>query len=545
MVRGRSETPTGEGGGRGASAGPGPRGRSQDRSGGGANNNAGLMKGKRRPPPPDGNSNLGGGSSHHSSAGQGAGGQQQQQQQFKTKKHKMPKQVRKAVPKKVRKATGKGYKRAKKMGARPVKKFQNTTLGQRIAPPEKCGTAKICSYIFAVLLLIASSIGLVIATGNAGALENFAKGVSPDFDITNLQDPFAGGQIVGVWSVPSKTGLEMEILNALDDSWQAVFTLAVTDWEFGSPDALSLTTTRVDHDPECTPVDGKIKVCNGDYGEQPWRGLATCILDRDRNYANCNAKMNDYYLGNGDLDLKQYTMCHEIGHGFGLPHTDEDFNNADLGNCLDYTENFSVNKSPDASNYDKLVEFYGTVGGGGGGGGRNRRGRGLEEEEEEEEEKSNSSQQGRYLRKHASHKIQTTSTSTLEVHHSKSNDTTAAAATSASTTTASTFSFEMSQELRLAKQTAQPPIILAPTPPHIWEKRKFLLEQFESIVKNHQGVGGTASIFGNSDSGSTSALLAKYGWKVTEKTLFEVEHMIDLGDGYSLEVQISASDWGV
>lgn len=52
-----------------------------------------------------------------------------------------------------------------------------------------------------------------------------------------------------------------------------------------------------------------------------------------------------------------------MGHGFGLPHTDEDFNNADLGNCLDYTENWGANKSPDASNYDKLAEFYGVVSG--------------------------------------------------------------------------------------------------------------------------------------------------------------------------------------
>mmetsp|Transcript_46309 Transcript_46309/g.112253 ORF Transcript_46309/g.112253 Transcript_46309/m.112253 type:complete len:481 (-) Transcript_46309:240-1682(-) len=479
MDRGRNETPAGAEGARGASAGPGPRGKSKDRSGAAANN-AGLMKGKR----PD---NLGG-SSHH------GGGNNQ-----KYKKRRVPKQVRKAVPKKVRKATGKGYKKVKKnVVVKPVKKFQNTTLGQRIAPREKCGTAKICSYIFAVILLIVSSIGLVIATGNADALTEI---VAPNFDINNLQDQFAGNQIVGIWSVPDKTGLAMEILNALDDSWQAVFTLAVTDWEFGSPDALSLTSTKVAYDSECTPVDGKIKVCNGDYGEQPWRGLATCILDQNRNYANCNAKMNDYYLRNGELDLKQYTMCHEIGHGFGLPHTDEDFNNADLGNCLDYTENFGVNKSPDASNYAKLVEFYGSVGGA-------RRGR-------------------RGLRKHNNAgnvrpSAMTTTTSTLEAH-SKSED----ANTNTTTTVlpeSSEPSFEMSEELAQQKQTAQPPVITT-TPPHIWKKRKTVLEQFESIVFKE---------------GVDSALLEKYGWKVMEKTLFEVEHMIDLGDGYLLEVQISA-----
>jgi hypothetical protein len=52
----------------------------------------------------------------------------------------------------------------------------------------------------------------------------------------------------------------------------------------------------------------------------------------------------------------------KIGHGFGLQHTDEDFFNSDLGNCLDYTNNPEVNQSPDESNFNFLVELYGEVG---------------------------------------------------------------------------------------------------------------------------------------------------------------------------------------
>lgn len=56
-------------------------------------------------------------------------------------------------------------------------------------------------------------------------------------------------------------------------------------------------------------------------------------------------------------------MCHETGHGFGLPHTDETFGNADLGNCMDYTNNPERNKQPDESNYKLLADFYGVVDG--------------------------------------------------------------------------------------------------------------------------------------------------------------------------------------
>merc|ERR1712183_488070 len=70
---------------------------------------------------------------------------------------------------------------------------------------------------------------------------------------------------------------------------------------------------------------------------------------------------NEYYLHNADIYKRQYTMCHEIGHGFGLPHTDEQFDNADLGNCLDYTNNPRANLHPDASNFNRLKELYGVV----------------------------------------------------------------------------------------------------------------------------------------------------------------------------------------
>lgn len=49
--------------------------------------------------------------------------------------------------------------------------------------------------------------------------------------------------------------------------------------------------------------------------------------------------------------------------GFGLSHTDEDFWNRDLGNCLDYTNHPETNMHPDSSNYQLLAELYGEVAG--------------------------------------------------------------------------------------------------------------------------------------------------------------------------------------
>lgn len=56
-------------------------------------------------------------------------------------------------------------------------------------------------------------------------------------------------------------------------------------------------------------------------------------------------------------------MCHEIGHGFGLPHRDEIPNNPDLGSCLDYTYRFENNVHPDSSvDFDNLKNLYGVIG---------------------------------------------------------------------------------------------------------------------------------------------------------------------------------------
>lgn len=77
-----------------------------------------------------------------------------------------------------------------------------------------------------------------------------------------------------------------------------------------------------------------------------------------RIYAS-TAKLNEYYLNFESDAQKLYTACHELGHGFGLPHWDVDFFNKDLGNCMDYTQNPERNSKPDASNFLYLAQLYG------------------------------------------------------------------------------------------------------------------------------------------------------------------------------------------
>merc|ERR1712087_10936 len=122
--------------------------------------------------------------------------------------------------------------------------------------------------------------------------------------------------------------------------------------------ALDLIAISTAADRDCEPVFQSMKVCNGDYGPTPWVGVNEMILEDDKIIMS-RAKMNDYYLSSASEAKKQYTMCHEIGHGFGLTHTDEDHLNANTGNCLDYTDDPEENIVSGIYNWERLETMYG------------------------------------------------------------------------------------------------------------------------------------------------------------------------------------------
>ncbi|GKY93702.1 hypothetical protein MPSEU_000337400 [Mayamaea pseudoterrestris] len=158
----------------------------------------------------------------------------------------------------------------------------------------------------------------------------------------------------------SNSGLEMTMQFAADAKWYKYFVNAVADWNNSS--SLSLTMENVTVDPDCTPVDGVIKFCNKDWGDTGWNGINYAMTDSDGYIVSSVANMNEYYLKwsvFGDAQ-KQYVACHEIGHGFGLPHSDENFYNRDQGTCMDYSINPRANMHPNGDNYDYLYALYGS-----------------------------------------------------------------------------------------------------------------------------------------------------------------------------------------
>lgn len=224
-----------------------------------------------------------------------------------------------------------------------------------IAKKEEVSWSKVAQYIVPIFVLLGASIGLFYATGNGDIID----GLIADFDTSLIFDP-SGGDNAPHWP-ENGNGLRVMIINALTPEWHNSFDLAVEDWNSGQPDAIEITKEMGTYDENCEAPDGKVIVCNGDYGDSKWRGVNEAMLNPRGKIVSSTARMNEYYLFNMREGAWQYTLCHEIGHSLGLGHTDENFDNPDLGNCMDYTDNLNANKHPDESNYEKLLSIYGPI----------------------------------------------------------------------------------------------------------------------------------------------------------------------------------------
>jgi len=110
----------------------------------------------------------------------------------------------------------------------------------------------------------------------------------------------------------------------------------------------------------CRPTSGRVEVCNATYGQTGWLGIAQ-IWATSSHITQGVVKLNDAYFNTPTYNTtawRNLVTCQEVGHTFGLSHQDENFDNASLGTCMDYTSNPEPNQHPNRHDYEMLESTY-------------------------------------------------------------------------------------------------------------------------------------------------------------------------------------------
>ncbi len=142
-------------------------------------------------------------------------------------------------------------------------------------------------------------------------------------------------------------------------AWDNYLTTASNDWSLSS--VLDTKIVAGLSNRACKPTLGRVEVCNDKYGANGWLGIAQIWLGEGSHITQATTKLNDTYFAKAPYNTpawRNLVMCQEIGHTFGLDHQDEDFNNANLGTCMDYTTDPNSNQHPNAHDYEQLAAIY-------------------------------------------------------------------------------------------------------------------------------------------------------------------------------------------
>ena len=162
----------------------------------------------------------------------------------------------------------------------------------------------------------------------------------------------------------------------VNNSWNVYLAEASADWNPSEVlDTIIVAgktnATRGRNTPKnCLPTSGQVEVCNYKYGSTGWLGVASIWIS-GTHITQGTVKLNDTYFNTAKYntaDWKGLVACQEVAHTFGLDHQDEIFSNANLGTCMDYTNdpNGTIlgqldNQHPNLHDYEMMETIYAHV----------------------------------------------------------------------------------------------------------------------------------------------------------------------------------------
>jgi hypothetical protein len=154
----------------------------------------------------------------------------------------------------------------------------------------------------------------------------------------------------------------LKVGDNVSSAWDPYLDGAIFDWNASVVLVLS-KVAGAGRPRQCRPTAGRIEVCNEKYGNTGWLGVAQIWVD-GLHITQATTKLNDTYFNTATYNKPEWrrlVACQEIAHDFGLDHQDENFDNLNLGSCMDYTSNPlgpPSNEHPNAHDYDEIVDIY-------------------------------------------------------------------------------------------------------------------------------------------------------------------------------------------
>ena len=142
-------------------------------------------------------------------------------------------------------------------------------------------------------------------------------------------------------------------------AWDTTLTTTASDWSQSAVLDTVVGTGRA-NPRNCRPTAGRVEVCNSTYGNNGWLGIAQVWISGSH-ITQGTVKLNDSYFNTSTYNTpawRNLVSCQEVGHTLGLDHQDENFDNANLGTCMDYARDPSTNQHPDKHDYDQLLTIY-------------------------------------------------------------------------------------------------------------------------------------------------------------------------------------------
>jgi hypothetical protein len=154
----------------------------------------------------------------------------------------------------------------------------------------------------------------------------------------------------------------LKVGDNVSNAWDAYLDEAILDWSQSS--VLDLVKVAGGARPKnCRPTAGRIEACSERYGQTGWLGIAQIWLSGGH-ITQAITKLNDTYFASPSYNTpawRRLVTCQEIAHDFGLDHQDENFDNPNLGSCMDYTSDPDgppSNEHPNQHDYDQLALIY-------------------------------------------------------------------------------------------------------------------------------------------------------------------------------------------